>query len=262
MRIFVSDSSMPQFLLSASYGNDSIALIQWAHENDLSGVHVVYCDTGWAADWWPSRVEQGEELARGYGFSVHQVSAYPKFDDLMRMKRGFPSNMNQWCSAFLKAVPLNDIEDRIDPACTMTVMIGKRRAESVSRANTPEFIDSSEYHGGRRVWHPLYLHTDEQRNELIRRSGMPLLPHRSLECDPCVNANKGDIRRLSAERINRVEALEKEVGNTFFKPSAHGGAVGIREVHKWACSGRGKYVPGQDDVFGDQGCGSPFGCGL
>ena len=47
-----------EHLIFASYGNDSIALIQWAHERGLTGVHVAYGDTGWAAEWWPARVEQ------------------------------------------------------------------------------------------------------------------------------------------------------------------------------------------------------------
>lgn len=250
------------YLLSASYGNDSIAMIQWAHERELNGVHVVYCDTGWSSDRWPERIESGEELAVKYGFTIHRTKPAMQFEDLMRKKKGFPNTKYQWCSAFLKGIPLDDFSISIDPDCMATVMIGKRRAESVERSDIPEFIDTSEYHGGRRVWHPLYLHSEEERNELVGRSGMPLLPHRSQECDPCVNANRGDIRRLTAERIIRVEALESDVGNTFFKPAKHGSAVGIREVHKWACSGRGKYLPGQDDVFGDQGCGSPFGCGL
>ena len=46
------------YVIFASYGNDSIALIQWAHERGLQGVHVAYSDTGWAAPWWAARVEQ------------------------------------------------------------------------------------------------------------------------------------------------------------------------------------------------------------
>jgi len=38
------------YVIFASYGNDSIALIQWAHEHNLKNVTVAYSDTGWAAD--------------------------------------------------------------------------------------------------------------------------------------------------------------------------------------------------------------------
>ena len=39
-------------VISASYGNDSCAMIQWAHENGIDDVVVTYIDTGWAGDGW------------------------------------------------------------------------------------------------------------------------------------------------------------------------------------------------------------------
>ena len=50
-----------EHLIFASYGNDSIALIQWAHERGLPSVHVAYSNTGWAADWWLARVPKPAE---------------------------------------------------------------------------------------------------------------------------------------------------------------------------------------------------------
>jgi len=52
------------------------------------------------------------------------------------------------------------------------VLVGKRRSESRARANTPEYIYESEYHGERTLWHPLYLHDDEQRDELLKEQGL------------------------------------------------------------------------------------------
>jgi len=250
------------YLLSASYGNDSIAMIQFAHEKNLDDVHVIYCDTGWAADGWLQRIEKGEKLSIKYGFTPHRVKAEIQFSDLMKAKKGFPSQKYQWCSGFLKGLPFLDISERIDPEGVGLVMIGKRRDESEARKNTPEFIENSKYHGNRRVWHPLFLHDQDARNLLINKTGIEVLDHRSDECFPCVNSNRQDIRRLTAERINSIEFLEQETGQTMFRPAKHGGGKGIREVHKWACYGRGKYKPGQNDLLGDQGCGSPFGCGI
>ena len=61
-------------------------------------------------------------------------------------------------------------------------------------------------------WHPLYLHTDAERNALITRSGFEPLPHRSLECNPYVNANRQDFLRLTPGEIERVNELEVEIG--------------------------------------------------
>lgn len=47
-----------------SYGNDSIALIQWLREHNGEGVEVttLYSDTGWAAAWWAERVERPSQI--------------------------------------------------------------------------------------------------------------------------------------------------------------------------------------------------------
>lgn len=242
-------------VISASYGNDSMALIRWAHENALPDVTVVYCDTGWASPGWFLRVEEGERLARSYGFkAVRAVSI--GMAELVRMKKGFPASGLQFCTAHLKGLPFLQWIDEADPDCKALVMIGKRREESEDRKDTPEYIEASEHHGGRRVRHPLYMHTEAERNALLGRAGVEVLPHRSKECDPCVNANREDFLRLSDGSIERVNDLEVEMGKPMFRPKRFG-AVGIHGVIVWAKSGRKR--PTFDEEQGR--CAGLFGCG-
>lgn len=248
-------------VISSSYGNDSLALIQWAKETDLQDVTVCYIDTGWAGEGWMDRVEMGERFAKACGFEVVRIRPELQFADLMRLKKGFPNQRFQWCSAQLKGIPFLNWIDSVDREGEAVVLVGKRRAESKERAGTPEFIESSDYHGGRKLWHPLYAHTDAGRNALLERAGFEPLPHRSLECDPCVNSNRADFRRLSLEDIVKTAALETEIGKTIFRPARHNGAKGIMEVVEWAKYSRGQFTPNQDDLF-STGCGSAFGCGL
>lgn len=245
-------------VISSSYGNDSVAMIQWAYEAGLTDVHVVFIDTGWSASGWLERVEQAEQWVRSLGFNAVRIDPAVKFEDLMRAKKGFPSQRYQWCSVHLKGVPFLDWIDSHDKDCQATVMIGKRRAESQERADTAEFIESSEYHGGRRVWHPLFKHTDSQRDELLQRAGFEPLPHRSRECSPCINSNRADLRLLDERDIAKVEALESEVGNTMFRPARHNGAVGVRKVIAWASASPGTYNEAQEDMFSE--CSSGY-CG-
>jgi len=246
-------------VISSSYGNDSVAMIQWAHEQQLPDVHVVFIDTGWAAPGWLDRVARMEAWVRSIGFTVvHLVSSVP-FEELMVRKKGFPSQRHQWCSGILKGLPFLTWIDEVDTANAATVMIGKRREESQERADTPEFIESSIYHGGRRVWHPLYLHTEAMRDQLLHRAGFDPLPHRSKECSPCINANRSDMRQLTEEDIERVEAIEAKVGKTMFRPKRHGGAKGIRRVIAWAYAERGQYDDRQEQMFNQ--CSSGY-CGF
>lgn len=250
-----------RYVISSSYGNDSMAMIQWAHEQKLSNLTVTYIDTGWAADRWMERVEAGEAFARRCGFEVVRIQPVVQFEELMMSRKGFPNQKYQWCSANLKGFPFLHWIDEADPECHAMVMVGKRRAESEARKNTAPFIMESEYHGGRMLLHPLFEHSDEQRNELLARAGFEPLPHRSLECDPCINSNRADFRRLSLADIQKTAELEVDVGKTMFRPARHNGAKGIWQVIEWAKYSRGQYDPSQEDMFAT-GCGSPFGCGL
>lgn len=244
------------FVISSSYGNDSVALIQWALENGLSDVTVAYCDTGWAAPWWANRVIDGELLATSYGFKVVRCKSIG-MNALVKMKKGWPGNGQQFCTAHLKGVPFLEWIDEADKDLQAVVLIGKRRAESEKRKTTPEFIESSEHHGGRKIWHPLYLHSDEQRNELLKRAGFEPLAHRSLECNPCVNANRNDFLRLTDGEIDRVNDLEAEIGKPMFRPKRFNG-LGIYSVIKWAKDGRDR-VSIEDE---ESDCASLFGCGV
>lgn len=245
----------PEYVIFASYGNDSIALIQWMGERGYYGkCHVVYSDTGWAKSDWSDRIAQGEELARRWGFNPVRIKPSAPLDggfvSLVRLKKGFPRNGMQFCTGLLKIAPAMEWLSRVDPTQDLTCVVGVRREESRDRARWPEYTESSDAHGGRELWAPLVRIKKSDRNALIRRAGFDPLPHRSQECFPCINANKADLRMLTEERIQEIEDLEKEMGFTtkgkprvMFRPYRHMGATGIREVVKWAHTARGGYEP-------------------
>lgn len=238
----------PAFVISSSYGNDSMALIQWMYRVGIRDAEVVFIDTGWGSPEWGHRVALGEFFARAVcGYTVTRLKPDKQFKDLITFKKGFPGQKYQWCSLHLKVVPFLEYMDHIDPNSNSTIVIGKRRVESQSRADTPEVIPCSEIHGDRRVWHPLYRHTDEQRDALLAECYMEPLPHRSMECSPCVNANRADMKLVEESRIQEIVTLEAKVNNTMFRPYRHMGATGIREVMRWAHSKRGKYAPSDDE---------------
>lgn len=248
-----------KYVISISHGNDSLALVQWAHDNclDLFGeVVVAYCNTGWAKPSWRERVEVGKNLCERLGYQYIELSSMG-MHELVRMKKGWPGNGQQFCTMHLKGVPFLDWIDEWDKERTATVLIGKRREESEARKDAPEFIECSEYHGDRRVWHPLYMHTKAMRDELLNKAGVEILPHRSDECSPCVNANRGDILRLGADELAKVNSLEVEIGKPMFRPKRFNG-LGIYGVVMWAKFGKNH----EADVPDDGGCGSAFGCGL
>lgn len=235
-------------VIFASYGNDSIALIQWAHERGLRDVFVLYNDTGWASRAWPARVERCEYWVRQLFFTPARTHA--DMESLVKRKRGWPRQGMQFCTDELKLRPTLAWLNEHDPQKNATLLVGVRREESVERASFPEWTEESEVHGGRSLWAPLATMKEGARNELLGRAGFDPLPHRSHECEICVNANKDDLKRASEFSVSRSERIEADLGVTakgkprvMFRPAKHMGAIGIREIIKWAHSGRGKYEP-------------------
>jgi 3'-phosphoadenosine 5'-phosphosulfate sulfotransferase (PAPS reductase)/FAD synthetase len=263
-----------RFVIFVSYGNDSIALIQWAYENQIEGVAVVFTDTGWMADGWEERVEKGEEWVRSLGFTPYRTSSIG-FRQLARDKKGFPTQRYQWCSYILKIEPGQRWLEEFDPDCRAICLVGVRREESQDRAEFPEWIIKSMNHGGRMMVAPFATYSEDARNSLIERAGWEVLPHRSRECR-CINSNRKDMQRFTDSDWQAVKEIEQEVGKTMFRPQRHMGAAGADEVRKWANSGRGKYkapvpmpdavdledAPDEEDMLGNSGkCDTLGGCG-
>ncbi|WP_316397311.1 phosphoadenosine phosphosulfate reductase family protein [Bradyrhizobium sp. 33ap4] len=236
---------MIRFVIFASYGNDSVALIQWARENSLEDVAVVYCDTGWAFADWELRVDIMEGWVRDCGFTPYRTQSIG-FAELARQKQGFPTQRYQWCSYVLKIEPSMRWLEENDPHKIAICVVGARRSEAAdplsTRANFPEYLVRSENHGGRMMLAPMVDWTAETRDAFVRRAGVKPLPHRSGECR-CINSNKSDLQRYTEADILEIAGLEDEVGRPMFRPHRHMGATGIREIIKWANSPRGKYAP-------------------
>ena len=253
-----------KYVLKVSYGNDSIALIQWAREEGLQDAVCLFSDTGWAADWWPARVENGETWARSLGFATDRTASMG-MEGLVKWRRGWPGAAGgRFCTEHLKILPYQRWLAQHDPDKNLIAVCGVRRQESHARRSWPEWVEESNYDVGRPLWSPLVNFDNTRRDEMIRRAGWEPLPHRSRECWPCVKANKSDLVQLgqSEPDILRVEQIEKELGFTrkgmpkvMFRSAKRGGASGIREVLAWAAREK---LPIQPKQLLLGGCDSGF----
>lgn len=232
-------------VLFCSGGNDSVALVRWAFEKGLKGVAVCYSNTGWAAAYWKLRIKKFKKLCEHYGFQFFEIQS-EGMESLVLRKNAFPANRPKFCTGELKIIPAIKWLEEIDPRKESICYVGVRREESARRANWPEEIENSRAHGGRTLFSPLVRMTENDRDALVSKTEMEILPFRSKECSPCVNANRSDFLALSEADILKVEKLENKTGRTMFRPHRFMGAKGIREVMRWAKSGHGKYVPEKD----------------
>ena len=250
---------MTDYVLFTSWGNDSIAAAQLMHEYNLPRQRqcvALFNDTGWAEPKWLDRVNAAEAWAQNLGFITQRTESIG-FADLARKRKTFPRGLMQFCTGELKIEPAKRWLAAHDADRRAVAVNGVRRAESQRRASTPVFVPISDSHGGRALWSPLAEFSDADRNALIERTPFELLPHRSMECSPCIFSSRADLRNVSEERIDEIEALEEDVGRVLFRPKAYAGAEGIREVIRWARSDRGKFKPETED---EADCDSGF-CG-
>lgn len=233
-------------VIRSHYGDESIALVQWAYEQGLKEVKVVTIDTGFAAESWQSRQQLGETHARTCGFEPFTIVSPIGFAEAVKGRGEFPSAKFQWCSALLKGLPFLDWLDTWDPNCKAIIMIAKRRVAARAHAAVPEWIEKCEFHNDRTVWHPTIELSTNERDALLARAGFTPLNHRTLECQPCVNSTKADLAKLSERDIKRMEALEKTLNAPFFP------CENLSENSD---------VEHYQDLF-YRGCGNHFGCGL
>lgn len=240
-------------VIFASYGNDSVALIQWCHENGIRDAAVVYSDTGWAKrEWMLERVVPGEEWARSLGYKAHRTKSVGMVN-LVQQRKAWPrggGGKYQFCTEVLKKEPARVWLEEHDPEGDSICMVGIRREESSNRSNWPEWVEESEAHGGRMLHSPLVRHNELMRNDLIARTPFPVLSHRSKECYPCVNARKHEIASLPDNRRELIHMIEVHMGvnskgnpRVMFSPKRHKGATGIHEVFDWATDGSNKEQP-------------------
>jgi 3'-phosphoadenosine 5'-phosphosulfate sulfotransferase (PAPS reductase)/FAD synthetase len=235
----------PDFVVKTSYGNDSIALIQWLHEYDLKHslgrVVCLFNDTGWAADWWMKRVDNAEEnLVKKYGFIPSRTSCIG-MRKLIVQKNAWPNMLARFCTEELKIVPthnwliVHDVEGLAEMVC------GVRREESQDRAAWPEYVPASDKNEGRAEWSPMVEVKKVERDALVLRAGFQVLPHRSRECR-CVLANSTDLKTWTEGDIKDIEEQEailgqrqRQTNNFMFRPNdKRGRPHGIRAVVAWA----------------------------
>jgi 3'-phosphoadenosine 5'-phosphosulfate sulfotransferase (PAPS reductase)/FAD synthetase len=252
-------------IVFSSGGNDSMATVQWCIEQGLSNIIVAYSDTKWSSEAWHLRLEAVKQYL-AYNDCEFVVIESEGFSDLVRRKKAFPANGMAFCSMELKIAPAMKWLDKIDPDKKAVCYTGIMRIESESRKDWPTVIESSPNHGGRKLISPLAEMSVLQRDGLLRSAGFSVLPHRSMECSPCVNANIKDLQQMDNKDLIKVKNLEEEMGvgersgkpKYMFRPHRMAGCQGIEQVKAWADQGGGNYSPDQEDLFG---CDNGF-CGL
>lgn len=224
-------------------------------------------------DKWP---EKGVPSATCERAAALMVPTGIPFLDLCMWKGRFPSRMRQFCTEFLKTVPLTEHAiDLIDDGHTVISWQGVRRDESRNRSDAPMF---DRVGGGLFIYRPIvtwsaadvfaYHAARGIESNPLYRMGMG-----RVGCMPCINCQKNEVMEIDRrfpEHIDRIEEWEAIVGSvtkrghsSFFPAPDDGrGALrgdNIREYVEWAKTSRGGRQYDLEKMLPPPACSSSYG---
>jgi 3'-phosphoadenosine 5'-phosphosulfate sulfotransferase (PAPS reductase)/FAD synthetase len=249
-------------VIITNFGDDSIALIQWAYEHRLENVYVLSVATGWEADSWQTRIQTGHQWIMSLGFNHQHIPAQATFSENILARQRFPSKKFHWCPSFLKGLAILDWLEKYDDAYDATILLANR-SDMVKNSAVKEFIEEHEHYDDRKVWMPLHNTCLKKRDQLIEATPFQPLNHRSLECQPCIYNTTKDFQQLSDNDCQRVVKLEKKIGAPMFFPEDYDGAKNVAEIKEMALKKEGKDQSTHSYYKGfSSSCSWSYGCGL
>lgn len=197
------------------------------------------------------------------------------FEQMVLIKGRTPSRTAQFCTEKLKLVPQRRwIRAEFSPGGrfageSFVRYTGVRRDESRSRADSP--IEQWDEWYDCQLLMPLADWTKQMCFDYLKAHGEPINPlyamgFNRVGCAPCINSGKEDIVMWLLKRpdmIEKVRALEKRTGRTFFAPMVPGHRMNdIDLVLKWASSlkrGGHEDQPAFPILFERPACESKYG---
>jgi len=235
----------------ANFGNDSVALIQWAFENKIKNVSVLSVDTGWRAKSWEKRVQKSKVWLQNTGIKHFDLVPDKSFKELVIIRNSFPSKRFNWCISFLKGMTLLNWLNKYDKRFLSEIWIPHRKSTSrlhLSSNNSEQIIHSPSF-DNRKIRYPIFDCNQEQTIQLISKTPFKkVIKHRSLECHPCIYLGKEDSKKLTIEDIKKTKDLENIVKKNMFSKS----------ITQYTSMNLGNNY--YDEFLG--ACSKDYGCGL
>lgn len=249
-----------QSIIFGNFGNDTIALMQWAKKNNLSNLAVVSIDTGWSEINWEDRVAEAQTFSESCGYDFVRIKPKHSFAELVKERQSFPNTKFHWCTTFLKGLPINQWLDENDFDLQTIIYLGYRKVTN-RRMTLLERIEKeqSQYYGNRLVKLPIFTLSTEERNRLVKEAGFRLLLHPSMECHPCIYYPFISITKLEDLDLKKVVSLEHSVKQPMFDIIHEG-----RFMDRWAEQKQAKSVDVSSEIEDtiQTYCPAYWGCGI
>lgn len=304
-------------IINVSGGKDSTAVLLLALEQQVPNMRLVFADTGHEHPLTYAYIDQlerdlgvtiervkgdftrqiarrrqivtdtWEEPARARALEVLHPTGIP-FLDLCLWKGLFPSNVQRFCTDFLKVKPIQQVQEQeLERSDKVVTWLGIRADESAARADAleweREFGPADNPEAGFWKYRPIVTWTAAQVFDYIASKGLKPNPLYTMGmsrvgCLPCIMARKGEIAEIAKrfpEEIDRIARWEVLVNQAHTRESAcslipaktsrtsKGSDItlethGIRAAAAWAQTSYGGRQT-QFDFGNGGGCSSVYG---
>ncbi|CAB5226011.1 CysH 3'-phosphoadenosine 5'-phosphosulfate sulfotransferase (PAPS reductase)/FAD synthetase and related enzymes [uncultured Caudovirales phage] len=248
---FIKDRPL---VANVSGGKDSTAMALFFIENNLE-FEAIFCDTGWEHEITYEYLDYLEKFVLKQPIKRLKNPKYFNpdlpgggYEQLVKSKIFFPSNMIRLCTLELKVAPQLNYMDKVRELHHKKPIsaVGIRKEESQARSVLGEFEEKDES----TIWRPLIEWKFQEIVDIHKRHNVPPNPlytrgFSRVGCFPCIFARKSEIKHAyqeKPERFDQIRQLEvdvkqlakdrnkKDAQYSFFKRGS------VDEVLKWALS--------------------------
>ena len=212
------------YVIPSNFGNDSIALIQWALEAPQiknESLHILNVKTGFESQqvhWiqhcinvktWLNTQKTQDQQAK---LTLHTLYPAQTMQEAILSRRQFPDKKATWCSTFLKGLTYLNWLENYDSNYDATILLPHRRDMSIIYRTQKKPPDSTSYFDDRHVEYPLFNFCAENIKTLLLKTNLPPFTYpRSLECHPCIH----DAGILNHSEQDRLHKLEQTIHKTY-----------------------------------------------
>ena len=219
-----------KYLVSLSGGKDSTACLLWALETlPKEDIIPYYIDTKWEHD---AVYEYLDYLEEKLDIEIIRLES-EGIEALSKRKKMMPNRVMRFCTENLKVKPAVEFYKTFqDKGIDFINIVGVRREESSSRANTESFTISEQ--GIKTLFPIAYLDTqrvfDYHKEHKIDVNPLYKKGFQRVGCYPCIYARKHELMLMEDKYVQRLRNLEKDMkeivgkawfdesGATFFPP--------------------------------------------
>ena len=127
-------------VILSDLGDDGVALIQWAMNQKLENIHVIYINTNWQSQAWLTRIKAVKTWCISNKVHFNQLEPQADFSRQVIEHNHFPSIKFQWCAGLIKGTAILDWLDGADEDEEAIILLPNRKLMCTAQSVLEEHL--------------------------------------------------------------------------------------------------------------------------